>query len=136
MLDLIERVRRETDDGFGPDDRAGGRRGEIVLAAVDAVRAREPRDIGAIVDDHARARGMRTRDDLARDVEKSAARYFLRAQLNQRCAALQESGRKVDQRPPRTCSDVSVEDCVQARKDRLRQLQRGARASGGSGTDP
>ena len=74
-----------------------GRR-EVVLPDVHAVRAAQPCDIGAVVDDHVRVRPVRQRHDRRRRVEQPSAWRRLRAKLQERGAPAEKRRRQIDHR--------------------------------------
>ena len=102
----------------------GGRR-QIVLPHVDARRAGQPRDVGAIVhDDPARRAVPRARRSPAVCVEQQRSTAALRANLQQARAAVEARGRKVDERPSRARARVGVADDVEGRRNDMESMRR------------
>jgi hypothetical protein len=80
---------------------------------MDAVGARKPGDISAIVDHDDRVMVVRELHDGRRHGEKRGAGHRLRAQLQKARAAAQVRGGQIEGRPAGSRSGVGVEDRAQ-----------------------
>jgi hypothetical protein len=105
-------MRGPTDDRIRTEQPARGCRREVVLANVRARRARQERNIYAIVDDDARAIGTRRLDEPSGVVEERSGRKMLGAQLDDTCAAVEKCVRQPLDRPAGTGGSVDVQNGV------------------------
>jgi hypothetical protein len=112
-LQLFHRVRRESDHGVIADNRSNRARRQIFLPHVHPCGARQPRDVGAVVDDDARARGAREVDDGRGCVEEGGTGQVFRANLQKPCAAAEERAGQIDRRPAGPRRGIDVDDRVE-----------------------
>jgi hypothetical protein len=75
--------------------------------------ARQPRDVGAVVDDDARARGAREVDDSRGCVEEGGTGQVFRANLQKPCAPAEERAGQIDRRPAGPRRGIDVDDRVE-----------------------
>jgi hypothetical protein len=135
-------MRRQPEHGAGPDNRARGRRREVILADVHSVGAREPGDVRPVVDDEDGARRVRDLPDARRELEEGGPGEGLGANLQEPRAAVQVRGREIDRRPSRAPGRVHVDNRVQAEiwkeagAHPVRLLQRGDPEKGERGSAP
>jgi hypothetical protein len=106
-------MRRYADDAVVADDASGGRDRQIVLADVHTVRRRETRDIGAIIDDDLRARGMRHRNRRVRERQPLTGGRALVADLDQSCAAGKERGQDGERLEAPLATEINVENWLE-----------------------
>ena len=94
--------------------RANGRRREIVLADVHAVRAATARDVRAVVDDHAAPAACASSAIAAARSSNSRAGSVLRAQLQKLRAAVEKGARRDRSAATPRGSGLGVDDRVRA----------------------
>ena len=108
-VDLGDRMRRQSDHRTGSHDVTNGSGRKVILTDVHAVRAGQPRDVCAIVDDDTRAGVVRALGDVRGLFEQRAAAHRLRANLQQRCPAIEARRREVEHRPSRAGRPIGVD---------------------------
>jgi hypothetical protein len=109
-VDLIDRVRRQTNEAGLAQNHSSRSRLKVVLSKMHSVGSRETGDVGAIVDDDGRASGVAQIDYRARDLEELCTGRALRSNLQQARSARQIGRRQRRQLPARARRDFSIED--------------------------
>jgi hypothetical protein len=117
-VQLRDRVCRKADDALGTEDSTGCLWRQIVLADVDACGSRKPCDLGAVVHDELRTEARSHRHDGFRGLEQPAAGGVLRPELEERRAAVETGAGKIEHTPAGARCGISIDDGVQARKQR------------------
>lgn len=116
MLELIDRMRRETHDRRRAEQPPGIGRAEILLPDVDSGSTRQQRQIRPIVDDRHDAGCAAIGHDGRTQIKRGAAGGRLRTYLQTSRAAFGELMRQLARRPPAALGELRVDDGVQRRK--------------------
>ena len=104
---------RDADNRVIPNDGAHGRDGQVGLTDMDAVGVRQPRDVGAIVDDDPRPGGVRHAGNLLGQRRQLRARLVLPATKLQQPRATPHAGLgHCDRVKPPLPAERSVDDGV------------------------
>src|ERR1051325_11119659 len=107
---------READDRVGAEQLPRLGRWKIVLADVNAGRTREPCDIDTIVDDDGGSGRSGQPHDLVGERQERTGSKALRAELQERCAPVEECPRKIDRCPAGPLCAIDIDDRLQSGK--------------------
>src|SRR5262245_12391620 len=109
-IDVRQRVHGAADQERGRNDRADARGGRRIRAQMDTGSAGGDGDVGAIVDEHARARALGRRDDLSHERNEIAIGQVALAHLDDVHAAAGGGRGAIDQRVRRQPEPAAIGD--------------------------